>query len=265
MKVVQRTAKHMPTRARQAYYDEPTKRGKEAAMTGKERTVQSLIGELNELELMHAPKALYIAGRPSLLKRRPRVSIVGTREPTPEGTALAAEVAQTIVQAGGVVVSGLAKGVDTIALTSAVAAGGDAIAVIGTPLSKAYPAENRQLQSELMRRHLVVSQFPEGTPTGRHSFPLRNRTMALLSDATVIIEAGETSGTQHQGWEAIRLGRPLFIPITLIGHDVPWADSMLNYGAFVYSSAAELNDYLQERMPSTRDLSDVVERALAFA
>lgn len=234
-------------------------------MTGVERTVQSLVGELNELEQKHAPKTVFLAGRPGLLKRRPRISIVGTRTPSSSGTELASTVASAVVASGGVVVSGLAKGIDTVALTTAIEAGGDAIAVIGTPLSRSYPAENKLLQAELARKHLIVSQFPEGSTTGRHSFPLRNRTMALLSDATVIIEAGETSGTQHQGWEAIRLGRALFIPSSLIEQRIPWAENMLQYGAFIYSSALELQDFLSERMPATRDISEVVERALAFA
>ena len=82
------------------------------------------------------------------------------------------------------------------------------IAVLGTDLDDCYPPENRPLQERLMREHLVISQFPSGTPSRRTNFPRRNRTMALLTDATVIIEAGESSGTLDQGWEALRLGRP---------------------------------------------------------
>ncbi|MFA5567572.1 MAG: DNA-processing protein DprA [Trueperaceae bacterium] len=234
-------------------------------MVGAQFTVQDLVGELNQLERKHAPPAVFIAGRPGLLKRRPRISIVGTRDPSRTGEDLAEAVATAVVDSGGVVVSGLAKGIDTIALRTAIEKKGDAIAVIGTPLSKTYPAENAKLQAELMRRHLVVSQFAEGTPTGRHSFPIRNRTMALLSDATVIIEAGESSGTQHQGWEAIRLGRPLFIPTTLLAEGITWAASMLTYGAFTYSNAGELQAFFDERMPTTLDLPAVVERALALA
>lgn len=228
-------------------------------------SIEELVGGLNDLENKHAPPTLFTAGRTDLLRRRPRISIVGTRAPSPAGRVLAANVAETVVRGRGVVVSGLAKGVDTIALTTAIDVGGDVVAVIGTSLSRSYPAENRALQARLAREHLVVSQFAEGTPTGRHSFPLRNRTMALLSDATVIIEAGESSGTQHQGWEAIRLGRKLLLPSGLLDAGVTWAESMLNYGAVVYGCATDIMEILEEELPASADIDAVMELALAGA
>jgi DNA processing protein len=92
-------------------------------------------------------------------------------------------------------VCGLAEGIDAAAHTTAVDAGGRTIAVIGTPLSATYPAKHRELQRLLMSEHLVVSQFPTANPTERRNFPLRNRTMALSSDASVIVEASDGSGT----------------------------------------------------------------------
>ena len=87
-----------------------------------------------------------------------------------------------------------------------------------------------------MTEHLAVSQFPSGRPTQRGDFPLRNRTMALFADVTVIIEAGEKSGTIHQGWEAIRLGRGLFIAKSLTEDtSLSWPKDMLHYGAEVLS------------------------------
>ena len=87
-----------------------------------------------------------------------------------------------------------------------------------------------------MREHLVVSQFALGKPVQRKNFPMRNRTMALLSDATVIVEAGEKSGTLHQGWEALRLGRLLFI-LESVASDpsLTWPTQMIGYGAQVLS------------------------------
>jgi DNA processing protein len=81
----------------------------------------------------------------------------------------------------------------------------------------------------------VLSQFPEWQPVQKANFPARNRTMALISDATVIIEAGEKSGTHHQGWEALRLGRPLFIAQSVVDAQMKWAGDMLSYGANVLS------------------------------
>jgi DNA processing protein len=110
-----------------------------------------------------------------------------------------------------VVTSGLAKGVDTAALSAAIDAGGRVVAVIGTPLEKMYPAENAALQEAIYRDHLLVSPFPAGEQVYPSNFPKRNRVMAALSDASVIVEASDTSGTLHQAAECQRLGRWLFI------------------------------------------------------
>jgi DNA processing protein len=145
------------------------------------------------------------------LASRPCVSIVGTREATPDGRARASRLSCELVRGGVVIVSGLAKGIDTAAHRSAIENGGRTIAVIGTPLSKATPSENAPLQQMIWREHLLISPFPEGRPVYRTNFPQRNRVMAALSDATVIIEATDTSGTLHQAAECQRLGRWLFI------------------------------------------------------
>jgi len=170
-----------------------------------------LLGPLNDVEKKNAPKAFFISGDPEILNNGARVSLVGSRAASSEGIARARKLAKILVQNGHVVVSGLAKGVDTAAHKSAIDSGGKTIAVLGTPLNAFYPSENRALQTEIMRNHLCVSQFAQGTTTHRGNFPTRNRTMALLSDATVIIEAKNKSGSLHQGWEALRLGRGLFI------------------------------------------------------
>ncbi len=107
--------------------------------------------------------------------------------------------------------SGLARGVDTEALTAAMEAGGHVVAVIGTPVDRAYPAENAALQERIYREHLLVSQFAPDQRVFPSNFPERNKLMAALSDVTAIVEAGDTSGTLHQAAECIRLGRWLFI------------------------------------------------------
>lgn len=153
---------------------------------------------------------VHYAGDLALLNGK-AVSIVGTREVSEEGARRAARLARELSAAGILVVSGLAKGVDTVALSTAMEASGRTAAVIGTPLQKAYPAENGALQTEIAERHLLLSPFAEGEAVFKGNFPKRNRVMALLSDATVIVEASDTSGTLHQAVECIRQGRWLFI------------------------------------------------------
>jgi DNA processing protein len=156
--------------------------------------------------------------------------------------ATAARCAEVVVKLEGVVVSGLARGIDTAAHLGAIQAGGRTIAVLGNPLSRFYPAENRELQLELMRDHLVVSQFADSR-AGKGGFVARNRTMALLSHATVIVAATENSGTRHQAWEAIRLGRAVFLHRTLFRQGLTWAHKMLEeYNARLFDDPCELEE-----------------------
>lgn len=92
----------------------------------------------------------------------------------------------------------------------------------------------------MMREHLVLSQFETGTNPGRAGFIQRNRTMALISPATVVVEAGETSGTQSQAWEAIRLGRSLYLHQSLADASFDWPRKLLNYGAIPFESLEDL-------------------------
>jgi len=204
---------------------------------------EELLGPLSPIEKKNAPEVLFAAGRIDLLTRGCRVSIVGTRRPSPEGVKRAARLARILVENGVIIVSGLALGIDTIAHRSAIDHGGKTIAVLATPLDEVTPRENTDLQHEIMRDHLALSQFAAGHLVQRSNFPRRNRTMALVSDATVIVEAGKTSGTRHQGYEALRLGRPLFILKSVFDHPgLEWPEEMLDYGARVLSDPDELLD-----------------------
>lgn len=158
---------------------------------------------------------VFYAGDLSILNA-PSVSIVGTRNVSEAGWKRASQLARFLARNGVAVVSGLAKGVDTAALTSAISNGGRVAAVIGTPLDKAYPAENALLQQQIYAHHLLMSPFKIGDRVFRSNFPVRNRVMAALSDATVIIEASDTSGTLHQAAECVRLKRWLFIARSVV-------------------------------------------------
>ncbi len=197
-------------------------------------TPADVLGPLNEVETKCAPERLYLLGDRELLRFGPRVSIVGSRKASQEGLQRARWLAGSLAQREVTVVSGLAAGIDTAAHEGTIAAGGHTIAVLGTPLDEYYPKENHLLQEEIARDHLLVSQFPSGYPSMAKNFPIRNRTMALLTDATVIVEAGEKSGTVHQGWEALRLGRLLFLLESLAtDQDLSWPREMIAYGAQV--------------------------------
>jgi DNA processing protein len=172
---------------------------------------------------------LWCAGDTGLVTR-PSVAVIGTRGVSDAGAARARRLARELAERGVVVVSGLARGVDTEALRGAIQAGGKVVAVIGTPLEQAYPAENATLQREIHEKHLLVSQFPPGARVFPSNFPARNKVMATLSDASVIIEASDSSGTLGQAAECVRLGRWLFIAATVLADSsLTWPARFRNY------------------------------------
>lgn len=207
---------------------------------------EQLLGRLNAVEKKNAPEWLYVAGEKSLLgpAAGARVSIVGTRSASLEGLKRASRLARELSAEGVIVVSGLARGIDTAAHLAAIEKG-RTIAVLGNPLDQTYPRENAALQRRLTREHVVVSQFAPGSRIRRTNFPQRNRTMALVTHATVIVEAAEKSGTLSQGWEALRLGRRLFI-LRSVAEDpsLTWPSDLRRYGAEVLKNTEQLLDAL---------------------
>jgi DNA processing protein len=166
--------------------------------------------------------------------RRPSVAVVGAREVSSEGASRARRVAKELAQAGVCVVSGLAAGVDFHALSSAIDAGGRVAAVIGTGISKAYPAANARLQETIYRDHLLISQFADGARVFQSNFPQRNRTMAAISHGTLIVEASNTSGSLSQAAECTRLGRWLFVLRSLVNNPaIDWPQKFSTYERFV--------------------------------
>jgi len=206
-------------------------------------TVEDLLGPLAPHERVHVPPRLFHCGDRGLLDRsRTRVSVVGSRRATSGGLRRAFQLARDLVQSDIVVVSGLAAGIDTAAHKAAIHHRGSTIAVLGTPLDQCNPVANWGLQNRIGREHLLLSQLAPGERSGKWAFPARNRLMALISDATVIIEAGETSGTRHQAWEAIRLNTPLLIAQSLLERGFEWTDKLMDYGARPLTSTKDVLD-----------------------
>ena len=211
----------------------------------KELSVENLIGTLTDSEKKYCPKQLYVTGDISLLSAGKRVSIIGSREASHKGLEAAYKLSIRLVKEGIYILSGLAKGIDTAAHKGAIESKGKTVAVIGTPLNVYYPKENQVLQDLIAREYLLISQFPIGSPTNKANFPIRNRTMALLSDATVIVEAKDGSGSLYQAREALRLGRPVWIlESTATNPELKWVKDMLSYGAQILSKET-LSQFLQ--------------------
>lgn len=151
------------------------------------------------------------------LVETPALAVVGTREPSAKAIEDAQRIVKLLVRDNYTVASGLARGIDAAAHKAAIENGGKTIAVIGTPLNKVYPKENADLQETIASDYLLISQVPifrysqQDYRKNRTFFPERNKTMSALTEATIIIEAGPTSGTLIQARAALAQKRKLFI------------------------------------------------------
>jgi DNA processing protein len=171
-----------------------------------------------------APPVLFARG--TVARNDVAVSVVGSRSASPRGLDIAAGVARGLVARGVTVLGGLALGVDAAAHRAALGAGGRTVGVIGTGIDRAYPAPNRELQEQVAERGLVLSQFWPGTPPQRHNFLMRNATMSGYGLATVVVEAGERSGSRAQARIAVEHGRPVILTsLVVAGND--WARALV--------------------------------------
>ena len=180
---------------------------------------------------------LYYRGSWDLVETR-SVAVVGTREPSAQAIDSASRLVRLLVKDGFTIVSGLARGIDTAAHTAAIAVGGKTIAVIGTPLTHSYPKENAELQERIATDFLLISQVPvyryskQTYIRNRTFFPERNKTMSALTEATIIVEAGQTSGTLIQARAALRQRRKLFILESCFqNHSLTWPHEFESRGA----------------------------------
>lgn len=185
----------------------------------------------------HPIELFYYKGNLDLLSN-PAVSIVGSRKVSSDGKRRAQKLAYQLVKEGFAIVSGLAAGVDTAAHEAAILSGGKTIGVIGTPIDDYYPKENKELQNKIAKDYLLISQVPfyrhkiEHFKAHKNNFPRRNKTMAAISEATVIVEASDTSGSLTQARSCLQQGKKLFILDSCFKNkDITWPHSYEKKGA----------------------------------
>jgi len=148
------------------------------------------------LEIYDPPAVLWVRGDASTLGR-PGIAVVGTRHPSPYGTGMAEMLARDLAARGLVILSGMARGVDTAAHKGALDAQGTTMAVWGTGIDVVYPKENRKLAERIVASGgTILSEFPIGTFPAPQNFPIRNRILSGISIGVLVIEAGEYSGTR---------------------------------------------------------------------
>lgn len=172
------------------------------------------------------------------------VAVIGARAASQEGLTAAYEIAFDLARAGIVVISGLARGVDSAAHRGALDAGGLTIAVLGTGIDIVYPAENKELSRRIVESGLLLTEFPPGAAPEDWHFPRRNRIISGLSKAVVVVEARAKSGSLITARLAADQGRDVMaVPGTFVGGRNRGANALLRDGAKLVESAV---DILQE-------------------
>ena len=185
----------------------------------------------HQLRAIHnRPALLFTEGQPEALVSAPGVAIVGTRAATDKGKARAAKLVRSFGDAGITIFSGLAAGIDTAAHEEALRVGIRTVAVFGTGLRSVFPKANACLARDIVRADgALVSQFLPTQHGAKWTFPTRNITMSGLSVATVVVEAGETSGARMQARVALEHGRAVFLLQSLVDEH-EWARVMVDRG-----------------------------------
>lgn len=161
-------------------------------------------------EIYDPPPLLYVRGNADLLNRH-TISIVGSRRPTPYGNQMAEKLAQDLADRGLVIVSGLARGIDSSAHRGALkSSSGATIGVLGCGVDVIYPKENKKIFAEMEQRGAIVSEFPLGTFPGPQNFPIRNRVISGISVGVVVVEGAQYSGSLITARLAMEFGREVF-------------------------------------------------------
>ncbi len=193
-------------------------------------------------EIYDFPPLLYIRG--SLLPEDEWcLAVVGTRRATVYGRQVTEEIATDLAQSKITITSGLAKGIDSVAHQSALAAGGKTIAVFGCGLDTVYPSENANLASRIIQQGALISEYPLGTRPKAENFPRRNRIMSGMSLGVLVVEASETSGAMITAHLGVEQNREVFA--------IP--------GSILSPASRGTNHLIQEGAKLVRDYTDILE------
>jgi DNA processing protein len=214
-------------------------------------------------EIADPPPVLFVRGTLAAQDAN-AVAMVGTRQATSYGRAVAAKLAIELAQAGVTVVSGLAKGVDTAAHRAALEAGGRTLAVLGNGLDQVYPAENRALARHLVERNqgALISEFAPGVPPDAVNFPRRNRIIAGMSRVVVIVEADLRSGALITADFALEQGRDVMsVPGSILSRLSAGTNDLLKQGATPVTGVEDiLNAVNQLGVHDTRSIEPPLAR-----
>ena len=203
---------------------------------------------------------LFVKGRVELLQRF-CLAVVGTRRPTPYGLAATEHLAADLARAGLIIVSGMARGIDTAAHQAALKAGGETLAVFGCGVDLVYPVENRRLYDTIAEKGLLISEFPMGAPAFPQNFPIRNRVVSGLSEGVLIIEGAQYSGSAITARLATDQGREVFAVPGNITSRMSWGPNLLiKQGAKLVQEWTDVTNELPARV--RRSLTDLGQQKI---
>ncbi len=195
-------------------------------------------------EIYDYPPVLYIRGE-LLPGEEPCLAVVGTRRPTVYGRQVAEEITADLARSGMIIVSGLARGIDSVAHRAALDAGGRTIAVLASGLDIIYPAENVRLAQKILERGALISEHPLGVRPRVENFPLRNRIMSGLSLGVLAVEAGERSGALITAFQAVEQNREVFaIPGSILSPASRGTNRLIQKGAKLVRNCADIIEEL---------------------
>lgn len=202
------------------------------------------------------PLLLYHLGEFCDLDAALTVAVVGSRTPSAYGERAAKRLSFDLARGGAVLVSGLARGIDSIAHRAALYAETFTVGVLGCGIDRVYPPEHRDLMEDVARHGLLLTEYAPGTPPNGRNFPIRNRIIAALSRATLVVEAASASGSLITAEHALRLGRELYtVPSSIFSAASAGSNHLLTLGAKCALRAQDVLSSLTDAFPELRPVA----------
>lgn len=200
--------------------------------------------------LSDPPLLLYCRGTIPAFQQQLCVAIVGTRRMSEYGREMAYKIAYELASAGVIIVSGMALGIDSVAACAAIRAGGSTVALLGGGIDVPYPPEHESFMEIIAQKGLLISEFAPGTEPKGQNFPIRNRLISGLCQATVVIDADDRSGALITADRALQQGRDLFaVPANVGGDNASGANRLIRDGAHVALSAQDILSHYEFLYP----------------
>lgn len=200
--------------------------------------------------IFDAPLVLYGKGKMPLFDDEAAVTMVGSRTCTQYGIACGEMLGYELGRSGALVISGMARGIDSACLRGALRAGGFVCAVLAGGVDVVYPAENKYLYDDILKRGVILSEAPPGTRSEGWRFPLRNRIMSGLALGTVVVEAGEKSGALITAQNALEQGRDVFcVPGPITAAESRGCHHLIRQGACLVTGADHILEEYESRFP----------------